>query len=269
MRADLPAQFYRPSFLPGVELVSVAYDNRRFPVHTHEEYVIGAVTSGAEALTVGRHQHIADVGTVLLLNPAEPHSNTTIGRETLRYSVLYISRGTFASFIDAAGELPQFDSPVSKQPELFNEVVAVHAALACSRSDKLEQETAISSLIHALRAHPASRKPEPLICHAAADKVRQFIGEHYADAFGLHDLTNLTGLSIFHLVRTFKKEVGLSPLAYRDQLRMIEARRLLLAGEPTSQIGLALGFADQSHFTRQFQRVVGISPQRYARGTAD
>jgi AraC-like DNA-binding protein len=272
MSVDRPAdgaRFYRPRFLPGVELVSVAYSGRRFPEHSHQEYVIGAVTTGAEMLAVGRNQHIADAGTVLRLNPGEAHANIAIGTETLRYSVLYVSKTTVASFLDTGAALPQFGAPVSKQVDLFHQVRAVHATLACAASGKLEQESALSSLVQAFKSNAVLRTSEIATSHVAADEMRQFIGEHYTGAFGLHDLSNLTGLSTSHLVRTFKKQFGLSPLAYRNQLRMAEARRLLLAGQPISQIGLALGYADQSHFTRQFQRVVGTSPQRYTRGADD
>lgn len=265
-RPATDVRFYRPRFLPGVELVSVAYADRRFPEHSHEEYVIGAITTGAETLTVGRNQHVADVGTVLCLNPAQAHANTTIGTETLRYSVLYVSKATVASFLDEGTPLPKFVSPLSKQIDLFNRVRRVHATLGCAVSGKLEQESALSSLVQTLKSHAPCSKSEPVTSHVA-DTMREFIDDHYAEDFGLRDLSSLTGLSAFHLCRTFKKELGLSPLGYRDKLRMIEARRLLIGGHPISQIGLRLGYADQSHFTRQFQRVVGTSPQRYARGT--
>lgn len=272
MSADRPteyARFYRPCFLPGVELVSVAYSSRRFPEHSHQEYVIGAVTAGAETLTVGRNQHVADAGTVLRLNPAQAHANATIGTETLRYSVLYIPDTVVASFLDVGAALPQFSLPVTSHSELFHKVCVAHAILACENSGKLEQESALSSLVQASNFDATFGNAEPATSHAAADVVRLFINEHYADVFGLHDLSRLTGISPFHLVRTFKKTFGLSPLAYRDQLRIVEARRLLLSGQVISQIGLTLGYADQSHFTRQFQRVVGTSPQRYARGAVD
>lgn len=164
------ARFYRPRFLPGVELVSVAYNGRRFPEHSHEEYVIGAVTTGAEMLAVGRNQHIADVGTVLRLNPAEAHANSTLGAETLRYSVLYVPRFIVASFLDTGAALPQFDSPVSKQVQLFCQVRAIHAILTCADSGRLEQESAISSLVQEFKPRSLSGKAEPAACHVAADR---------------------------------------------------------------------------------------------------
>jgi AraC-like DNA-binding protein len=44
----------------------------------------------------------------------------------------------------------------------------------------------------------------------------------------------------------------------------MEARRRLLAGEPIAEIAAGTGFVDQSHLTRQFKRVMGTTPARYA-----
>jgi AraC-like DNA-binding protein len=267
MSADRPteyARFHRPCFLPGVELVSVAYGNRRFPEHCHEEYVIGAVTAGAETLSVGRQQHLADAGTVLQLNPTEAHANVTIGTETLRYSVLYVPETVIASFCNEGTTLPRFDLCVTKDASLFQRVCSVHAMLSSDGSGKLEQESALASLVHALNSVETPKQTGSAVLHTAAETMRLFIEDHHVDGFGLHDLSALTGLSTFHLIRTFKRSFGLTPLAYRDQLRMTKARRFLLQGQSTAQIASELGYADQSHFTRQFQRIVGTSPQRYA-----
>ena len=88
------ARFIRPQFLPGVELVSVAYRGRSFRIHTHAEYVLGAVVGGAEVLNVGNQDHLADAGSTLFLHPHEPHSNFSMGRELLRYRVFYLLERT-------------------------------------------------------------------------------------------------------------------------------------------------------------------------------
>jgi len=56
----------------------------------------------------------------------------------------------------------------------------------------------------------------------------------------------------------------LSPLAYRNQKRVFAARAMLLDGESIAHVALSVGYADQSHLTRQFQRIVGLPPGRYA-----
>jgi AraC-like DNA-binding protein len=77
-------------------------------------------------------------------------------------------------------------------------------------------------------------------------------------------LARESGLSKFHLLRVFRDRTGLTPWQYQVNLRLDRARRLLQRGEPASQVADACGFVDQSHFTRIFRTVVGVTPAVYA-----
>lgn len=69
------------------------------------------------------------------------------------------------------------------------------------------------------------------------------------------------GISTRHLARAFRQSTGVSPHRWLTNYRIEYAKALLRSGRLTlSQIGLASGFADQSHFTRVFTANVGISP---------
>lgn len=259
-------QFCRPRHLPGVELVSVAYRDRQFPEHHHDEFVIGAITAGAEMLTVAGRSYLADRGSVLRLRPGEAHANATHGAEMLRYEVLYVPVAVFDAIVPAPRPLG-FASPVVRDARLHNTVRTVHRTLRSRVADRLEQESALGALAGAIGLEPADAAP-----HAEhspiAGRVRDYIDAHLADDFGLEQLSQAIGASPFHLVRVFKRSVGLSPLAYRNQRRLAEARKRLGEGQAAVQVALDLGYADQSHFIRQFQRVVGTSPGRYAREVA-
>jgi AraC-like DNA-binding protein len=258
--------FYRPPLLAGVELVSVCYRERSFPEHSHAEYVVGAVAAGAEVLTVGRRSHRVDPRHVLQLHPDEAHANATVGQEALRYRVLYLSSDVVGRLLDERRDaLPlRFKSPVSGDPILFQAVNAAHAALGSETSGLLEQESALAGLVRTLAKDtaPATICPQ-IVQSASVATAKAYVDEHYAEAFGLQDLADLTGLSVFHFARSFKKAVGLSPLAYRNQRRLTEARSRLLDGQAIAQVAIDVGYADQSHLTRHFQRIVGISPRRY------
>jgi AraC family transcriptional regulator len=67
-----------------------------------------------------------------------------------------------------------------------------------------------------------------------------------------------------YLARAFRKHYGCSPAEFIRRLR-VEAARVALARTemPLTAVALESGFADQSHLTRQFRRIVGTSPGRY------
>src|SRR5262249_53230076 len=68
-----------------------------------------------------------------------------------------------------------------------------------------------------------------------------------------------------YLVRLFRSTTGLPPHSYLVQLRVMRARQLLGKGAPITVAAFEAGFADQSHLTRAFKRVMGFSPGRFRR----
>lgn len=261
------ARFVRPSSLPGVELVSASYRNRAFPTHTHPEYVIGAIVQGAESLRVGGASYVAPEGATLVLHPDEAHSNSSIGEQTLAYRVFYIAAESLALGLEKSGmpsHLPAFARPVISSPSLFRKVVTAHRALS-EAGDTLEQETSFLELLSAVLSASTQSIEKPAVeCPENIATAKAFVEEYFREGFTLGAVARASGLSSFHMARSFKRATGLTPLNFRNQLRVWEARRQLQSGRAISEIALDVGFADQSHLTRQFQRVFGTTPARYA-----
>ena len=103
------------------------------------------------------------------------------------------------------------------------------------------------------------------VARDAVARVRDYLGEHYANRVRLEDLSRIAGLSVFHLIRVFRAETGLSPYAYLGQLRVHQAAALLRDGMAVSMVASVTGFADQSHLTRLFKRLFGVPPGEYRR----
>lgn len=88
-----------------------------------------------------------------------------------------------------------------------------------------------------------------------------FIIEHLAEDICLDDLAELTGLTAKHFSRAFKQSTGFPPHQYLIVQRIEAAKRYLIGGNTSlANIALACGFADQSHFTATFRRIVGVPP---------
>jgi AraC-like DNA-binding protein len=81
------------------------------------------------------------------------------------------------------------------------------------------------------------------------------------------------GLSVSHFSRAFRVSAGLPPHQWLLRQRVNEAKRLMAARDTSlAEIAVSAGFANQSHLTRVFSSVVGISPgawRKEARGTRE
>jgi len=72
-----------------------------------------------------------------------------------------------------------------------------------------------------------------------------------------------SGLDRFTLARMFKRRFGTSPYRFLIQRRLEVAKDLMRDALPLAHVAAAAGFADQSHFTRQFRATNGLSPGQW------
>ncbi|MGB3616027.1 MAG: AraC family transcriptional regulator [Elainellaceae cyanobacterium] len=98
------------------------------------------------------------------------------------------------------------------------------------------------------------------------ERVIDYMKASLAQDLSVLDLAALTGLSESHFSRSFKQSVGVSPYRYLMGLR-VERAKALLEGRSLSISAVALdcGFANQTHLTKVFRRVVGVTPKAYQR----
>ena len=104
--------------------------------------------------------------------------------------------------------------------------------------------------------------------HRGVAAALSFIRAHYAEAITLADIAEAASMSTFHLSRMFKRTLGMSPHQYLIDVRVHSANALLSAGAegPTlAEVATVVGFADQSHLTRRFKRILGTTPKKARR----
>jgi AraC-like DNA-binding protein len=102
--------------------------------------------------------------------------------------------------------------------------------------------------------------------HPAVTAVRDYLRKRAYETITLDDLARISRMSRFHLARVFAANVGLPPHAYQTRLRIERAMALLRSGVRPGEVANLTGFADQSHLTRHFRRIVGVTPGEYAQG---
>jgi AraC-like DNA-binding protein len=100
----------------------------------------------------------------------------------------------------------------------------------------------------------------------ALQRVREYVEEHLSENIELETLADIAGLSKWHFARAFKQSVGTPPHFYLVQRRLERAQELLAETDlPLAQIALKIGFSDQSHFSRRFRTLLGLTPRSFRR----
>jgi len=96
-------------------------------------------------------------------------------------------------------------------------------------------------------------------------RVRAYLAERgFAKPLRLEEVAAACGISVSHLKRTYRDELGLSPARWWNQLRLEEARRRLREeGQTAKQVAYELGFNSPAHFSSWFRQHMTITPRRY------
>ena len=83
------------------------------------------------------------------------------------------------------------------------------------------------------------------------------------ETISIEEMSNEICVSSFHMIRQFKKDVGLTPHQFQIQCRIRKAQKMLLSDKTIAEVALDAGFFDQSHFVRCFKKIVGMTPASY------
>ena len=268
--ADDPQErlaFFRSASLSGTELMAAYDSSRRWHVF-HERYAFGVCHKAAAGVRYrGQDEQVYD-GSVVVREPGETHCNTFVAKPA-EFKVLFVEPSIIA---DAARELGQrggFHFPpiaIKNDPYLFGVLYRLCASIE-AKCGGLEQQSLFAATLVEFARH-TERKPEvPEVKNGklAVARAMACLRQRFDQPVTLDELALVSGLSRFRLVHAFTKETGLSPHAYHVHVRVERARALLQRGIAPAVVAATMGFADQSHFTRHFKKIMHITPTQYTR----
>ena len=87
--------------------------------------------------------------------------------------------------------------------------------------------------------------------------------EHFDEQLKMEEIARQLGMSISGFHNHFKSVTSMSPLQFQKNLRLQEARRLMLGEDlDAASAGYRVGYEDPSHFSREYKKQFGSPPQR-------
>ena len=247
------------------EILRGTFVRQRFAPHMHDTYAIGVMESGAATCKSHSRETTHAPGDLITIEPEQVHTGEPLSAEGWSYRMLYIPREMMAR-VTGRDALPRFANTGTADLELSARIGDVHARLE-QGADPLHLEVALLAVLHAIcerHAQPRSPLPDFASPHAL-HRVRDFIDAHFAEPVCLADLAFVAEMSAFYLIRKFRRYYGVPPHRYLDLVRVQRAKLMLQQGARISDTAFAAGFSDQSHLTRRFKRVVGVTPGSYAK----
>lgn len=274
--------FYSPSF----NLKVIERDPEiPYPLHSHDFYELVIIVSGTGEHFTSKNSFTLYPGNVFLITPDLEHGYRNVKNLRL-YNILFSNRIFLETFPDIRN-MAGFHAMMTLEPHYRKEQLVQYfmqlspaqmatilpmVELMQREADSVETDDGSKSLAMAKMIEllitlfrmysQQSVRGNPMIMRMA--EAVSFLESNTDRNISVQELIGLTNMSVSTLNRHFHSATGFSPIEYHIQLRIEKACRLIRSSQMTmGEISDATGFSDANYFSRQFRKVMGMSPRDY------
>jgi AraC-like DNA-binding protein len=259
-------QYYRDKDLPFFELKLCDISELCYKKHSHEEYSLGIVDKGESAFWCDGKQ-LAQVSpqSLVAIPPDVVHACNPRQAHRWRYKMLFLQPGWVERFVSDQ-ENGEIRGPIVKDvsaPAAYRTVTGMLDSLT-SPATPLEKESGIMAVF--AQVAEGNEKPRNTPRRKEQPQIRliaEYLRSSFLERITLDQLEQLSGMSKFQIIRSFKAEFNIPPHTYQTMLRINYAKKELRKVRPVVDIAQEAGFYDQSHFIKVFKGHTGVTPDRY------
>ncbi|MBP3475072.1 MAG: helix-turn-helix transcriptional regulator [Lachnospiraceae bacterium] len=218
----------------------------KFPYHTHNSFLVGAVLEGYGEFRIGDKLSTlhkgecyivpSDVG--IAIKPISDFSYITICLKN-----------------ELAAIMKDYKSDSYFYSGLSNKLLELTTSLRMHNVDEQFLAVHIADMFELYKVYNSTR----LKC---TEKAVQYINNHFQSKFSLDELAKNCFMSKYHLIRTFKKEMGITPKQYHQQCKVRKLKDMIF-DDSQSNIAYMLNFSTQSHMDSIFKKYMGITLGSY------
>ena len=258
---------WRADSIAGIECFQAQAIIHHYGRHSHDAYAIGVIEEGVAGNDYRGASHYIPAGDIVVMNPDEPHTGYSVDDQPMSYRLLYIDADVIRDVLPEHARLPYFRDFRIHNDYWAEQALFLHRILS-NHAEALEQQSHLYEILpNFIRAfsdssfaETAGREP------SAIEQIKKFLRANYQRNVSIDELAQLTQLNRAYLIRAFRRSVGIPPYHWLLQVRIGQAKKLLSQGTPIAEVAFEVGFADQSHLTRRFKSITGLTPGQYAAG---
>jgi len=227
-----------------------------------DDWLLFYVVKDSEHFTLPDSGVNADEGSFIFFKPREPQEHIHLGDATAEFYYVHFNAHEDFDLLGFESSKIYKAKPSSTARDIFEEIIEE------LQSKRYGYGKICASKLLLLMGELSRRVAnESTQIQRYADKIAfviQIINREYADDRTLDDYAKLCQMSKFHFLRVFKEITGVSPVEYKNKVRIEHAKELL---EDTNlgagEIGASVGFSSSSYFCDAFKNKVGVSPVQY------
>jgi AraC family transcriptional regulator len=248
----------------------------RWSEHTHPEVQIMILFSPAscrmrwDSGDKGKREHRVEGPAIIVLPPKLVHAPEW---ETEAELVdLYVNEALFSRLTGGNGVLSALTEPWIFHADdffLWQTFSSLRYFLRANPRPDRSYIDAVGCVVIGHLVWRSRHKPQLSIAETvfSPQKLRKILAHIHANirgSVGVEDLAKQAGISRAHFAEVFKNSTGSTPYDYLIQCRLVRAQELLSGGDlRISEVAEASGFYDQSHLSRHFRKILGLSPREY------
>jgi len=259
--------------LDDTPFLRASWVRQTFPRHFHETFVICVNERGAHRSWFRGANVIIPERAVTVVPPGEVHTGEPVPGAPWHYRAMYPGVNTLAELARELGlpsHVPSFASLWLDDPTMADAFLSAHRAEE-ERADPLTADGRVVLLLGDLLARyalgrRAAAAAEPRRVDRDVQRMVEYLNDNFAVRITLEHLVQSVSATRYAALRAFRRATGIPPHAYLTQVRVERAKMLLRSALPLALVAQRTGFADQSHLTRHFRRLVGVTPGVFARG---
>jgi AraC-like DNA-binding protein len=265
-------KYWRHPCFTDLGLFKARFTQHRYELHTHPTYVIALITAGCERIRIGRHSVLAPAGTIAVVNPEEWHDGEQGAGEGWAYRTFYPSVPLLTAVARELGAdgAPVFSHAIIEDGDLAAALAAAHVGSTSQDATKAEASLLVALRRLIVRHGDWSGRVEKIESSRSRQRFafyQDLVESELGSQLGLQRLADAARVTRFQVIRDFRKAIGLTPAAYIRDRRLRRASSLIEQGLGLAEAAIAAGFADQSHLSRTFRAMHGMTPGMFRRGS--
>lgn len=233
---------------------------RKLPSHAHELSFFAVLMDGLYGERYGRQERQFRPFTVHFRPAGVPHQDE-VGPPGVRFFEIEIRPSWRQRLADCSAALDIARDDCKGGGLLWLAMKIFRELQGSCPPDDLSVESLLTELMAAAARTPPENDRRP---PAWLRRILEKLEVDFTGRISLDDLSREAGVHPVHVSRVFRKFVGEGIGEHVHRLRVRKACEQMREPELSiADISLALGFSDQSHFTRSFRRVTAVSPARF------